>query len=68
MLGLLGGTLWINANAYASLGVLPNASVLFQLSDGIKDNVVADLHQLPHVLIPKGRGENMIFLAHFLVD
>ena len=41
--------------------------MLFQLRKAVENNMVANLHQLLHILLLKGRRKNMVLLAHLLM-
>ena len=41
--------------------------MLFKLRKAVENDMVADLHQLLHILLLKSRCENMVLLAHLLM-
>ena len=67
MLTLLRRAFRVHADTHAHTGLSANSLMLFKLRKAVENNMVADLHQLLHILLLKGRCKNMVLLAHLLM-
>ncbi|MNI68865.1 hypothetical protein D3C73_1245830 [compost metagenome] len=57
----------IDAKAHFFAGCKSFRFILFQLGEGIEDNMVANGYNFFHFIFTIGRGKDVIFFAHFLV-
>ena len=60
----LRGALRIDTDANAD--IFTEILIFSQLRKGIKDHVVTDFYQLPHILLFISRGKNMVLFSHLL--
>ena len=67
MLTLLRRAFRVHADTNAHTGLSANSLMLFKLRKAVENNMVADLHQLLHILLLKSRCKNMVLLAHLLM-
>ena len=67
MLTLLRRAFWVYADTNAHTGLSADSLMLFKLRKAVENNMIANFHQLLHILLLKSRCENMVLLAHLLM-